>query len=228
MKSVDWVISELESMADPSYIAKMEYFGIKGGIAALGIKNAVLKPFAKEIGRNQDLANELWENKYHEAKLMAIHISEPKKITEEIVEKWTSDCYSWDLVDGIAMKVIPQKDFAFRKISEWSMREPEFEKRMAFATLVGVTIHNKKLSNEIIATFFPIIKRESWDERNFVKKAVNWSLRQIGKRNLELNELAIDVAEEIKLQGTKAARWIASDALRELRSDKIQERLYKK
>ena len=145
--------------------------------------------------------------------------------TEELAEKWTSECYSWDLVDGIGMKILPKTPFAFQKIDEWSKREPEFEKRMAFALMVGVTIHDKKLSDDRLASFFPIIERESWDERNFVKKAVNWALRQLGKKNLELNKLAIESAERIKSQNSKPARWIASDALRELQSEKIQDRL---
>ncbi len=225
MKSIDEIVSDLHGMADPSYISKMEYFGIKDAPESLGIKNAYLKPYAKEIGRNQRLANELWGKPIHECKLLAIHISEPKLFTEELAEKWTSECYSWDLVDGIGMKILPKTPFAFQKIDEWSKREPEFEKRMAFALMVGVTIHDKKLSDDRLASFFPIIERESWDERNFVKKAVNWALRQLGKKNLELNKLAIESAERIKSQNSKPARWIASDALRELQSEKIQDRL---
>lgn len=228
MKSVEQIMIDLESMADPEYIAKMEYFGIKKGTAALGIKHAVLKPYAKEIGRDQDLASELWSYPVHEAKLMAINLSEPKKFTEELADKWTRDCYSWDLVDGIGMKILHATDFVYFKIDEWSTREPEYEKRMAFAAMVGVSMHHKKTPDSRIADFFPIIERESWDDRNFVKKGVNWSLRQIGKRSLELNKQAIEVAEQIKTQDTKSARWIANDALRELQSDKIQERLIKK
>ena len=225
MKNLDQILKDLHEMADPEYISKMEYFGIKGAPKALGIKNTILKPYAKELGRDQSLANELWEQPIHECKHLAIFTAEPKKLTEEIAEKWTSDCYSWDLVDGIGMKLIPKTSYAFDKVEVWSRREPEYEKRMAYALIVGITIHDKKASDELIASFFPIIEREAWDERNFVKKAVNWALRQIGKRNLHLNALAIESAERIKSQDTKAARWIAADALRELKSDKIQERL---
>ncbi|SNT15011.1 3-methyladenine DNA glycosylase AlkD [Ekhidna lutea] len=226
MKTIEEILSDLQSLADPEYISKMEYFGIKGG-QALGIKNAVLKPYAKEIGRNQELANELWNQPMHECKHLAILLAEPKLFTEEIAEKWTRECYSWDLVDGIGMKIIPQTDFAYRKVDEWSTREPEYEKRMAFATMVGLSLKGAKQPDEKIRLFFPIIEREAWDERNFVKKAVNWALRQIGKRNSSLNKEAIQVAERIKAQGSKAARWIATDALRELKSDKAQARLHK-
>ncbi|WP_370089849.1 DNA alkylation repair protein [Ekhidna sp.] len=218
------ILADLRQMADPDYISQMEYFGIKGG-KSLGIKNAVLKPYAKELGKNQDLSNALWDQSIHECKHLAILTANPKEFSEAIAEKWTSDCYSWDLVDGIGMKIIPKKEYAYSKVEEWSRRKPEFEKRMAFATMVGLSLKGAKQTDDRIEQFFPIIEREAWDDRNFVKKAVNWALRQIGKRNLYLNRQAIKVAERIKAQDSKAARWIASDALRELRSDKIQNRL---
>ena len=212
-------------MANPDYVSRMEYFGIKGAPEALGIKNEFLKVYAKELGKDQTRAEELWNVPIHECKHLATLTCEPKKLTEAVAEKWTAECYSWDLVDGLGMKIIPLTSFAFRKVEEWSRREPEYEKRMAFALMVGIVIRLKKESDKRIAEFFPIIERESWDDRNFVKKAVNWALRQIGKKNLNLNQLAIESAERIKMQDSKAARWIASDALRELKSDKIQTRL---
>ncbi|WP_425392616.1 DNA alkylation repair protein [Ekhidna sp.] len=224
MKSVEEILDDLQRLADPKYVSQMEYFGIRGG-KALGIKNAVLKPYAKEIGKSQNLANNLWDQPIHECKHLAILLSEPKLFTEEVAEKWTSECYSWDLVDGIGMKILPRTAFAFKKIREWSRREPEFEKRMAFATMVGLALKGAKQTDEKIVQFFPIIEREACDDRNFVKKAVNWALRQIGKRNLNLNAQATEVAERIKLQDSKAAKWIAADALRELTSTRVQERL---
>lgn len=228
MKSLELILKDLNEMSDPEYISKMEYFGIKGAPKALGIKNTFLKPYAKELGRDQLLANVLWDQPIHECKHLAILLAEPKYFAEEIAEKWTSECYSWDLVDGIGMKLVPLTNFAYLKVDEWSKRLPEYEKRMAFATMVGLTIRDKKASNNKLSDFFPIIEQEAWDDRNFVKKAVNWALRQLGKRNLELNKRAIKVADRIKSQGSKAARWIAADALRELKSDKIQERLQSK
>ncbi|MEP1035140.1 DNA alkylation repair protein [Ekhidna sp.] len=229
MKTLDHILKDLNDMADPEYISTMEYFGIKGAPKTLlGIKNAFLKPYAKELGKSQELACKLWDQNLHECKLLAIHVSEPKKFTREKAEKWISECYSWDLVDGLGMRIISKTDFAYDKVKEWSSRQPEYEKRMAFAVMVGLSLASSKLSNENIERFFPIIEKESWDDRNFVKKAVNWALRQIGKRNLALNAKAIEVAEQIKLQNTKPARWIAADALRELKSDKIQSRLKSK
>ncbi|MEO9482139.1 MAG: DNA alkylation repair protein [Ekhidna sp.] len=228
MKDLDQILKDLKGMKDPAYISRMEYFGIRDAPKILGIKNAYLKPYAKEFGRNQPLANLLWEQPIHECKQLAIHIAESKNFTEELADKWTAECYSWDLVDGIAMKILPKTSYAFHKIEEWSRREAEYEKRMAFALMVGISIHCKKEPDARIAEFFPIIEREAWDDRNFVKKAVNWALRQIGKRSLQLNAQAIEVAERIRRQGSKPAKWIATDALRELKSDKIQERLRSK
>ena len=224
MKTVDQILADLAEMSNPEYVSMMEHFGIKGA-KALGIKNGVLKPYSKTIGRNQELACELWDEPIHEAKLLALWISEPKDFTEEIAEKWVAESYSWDLIDAMGMKIIPKTPYANEKVIEWSKREPEFEKRMGFATMVGITLHHKKTPDERIAEFLTIIEREAGDERNFVKKAVNWALRTIGKRSLYLNKLAIKSAKEIQKQDTKSARWIAADAIRELEGEKVQERL---
>lgn len=224
--TVEQILSDLHRMAKPEYVSKMQYFGITGG-KALGIKNAELKPFAKVIGRNHELAKELWNQPIHEAKLLAIHMSSPKTFDKQTAEKWTREAYSWDLVDGIGMKLVGKTDYAFEKIQEWSERKLEFEKRMAFAVMVGVTL-NKKISDEEVETFFPIIEREATDDRNFVKKAVSWALRQIGKRNLSLNELAIQHAQHLIGMHSKSAKWIGRDAYRELTSQAVYERLIKK
>lgn len=227
MKSVSRILADLAEMSNPEYVYTMEHFGITGA-KALGIKNSFLKPYSKTIGRNQNVACELWDEPIHEAKLLALWISEPKEFTEKIAEKWVAESYSWDLIDAMAMRIVSKTPYANEKILEWSNREPEFEKRMGFATIVGITIHHKKTLDERIAEFLSIIEREAWDERNFVKKAVNWALRTIGKRSMYLNKLAIESAKEIQKQDTKSARWIAADAIRELEGEKVQERLRKK
>lgn len=226
MKTVEEIIEDLHRMANPTYIKKMEYFGIDAG-QALGIMNGDLKPYAKTLGKSQEVAEVLWQYPIHEAKHLSILLSEPLKLSEGIAEKWVSQLYSWDVCDGLGMKVFSKTSFGMIKAVEWTTREPEFEKRAGFATMVGITL-NRKISDALIESFFPIFELEAWDERNFVKKAVNWALRQAGKRNLELNKKAIECAERIKLQNTKAARWIANDALRELKSETIQERLEKR
>lgn len=223
MKSKEEIIADLHNMSNPRYVQKMEYFGIVGA-QALGIKHAMLKPYAKTLGKDQTLAEVLWNEKIHEAKHLSVYLAQPTKISLEVVEKWISELYSWDICDGLCMKVLPKTPYAYEKIADWSTREREFEKRAGFATMVGIIL-NRKVPDKDIEAFFPLIEQQTWDERNFVKKAVNWALRQVGKRNLNLNKKAIECAQRIKSQSSKAAKWIASDALRELRSTMIQERL---
>ncbi len=226
MKNLQEIINDLKEMSNPEYTNKMSYFGIDS-TKALGIKNTVLKPYSKTIGKNQRLAEELWHVEIHEAKLLAILLMESKHVTVEFAEKVVSEIYSWDICDGLGMKIFPKTSFSLEKAMEWTERKPEFEKRVGFATMIGIIL-DKKIPDSTIEKFFPILEREAWDERNFVKKAVNWVLRQAGKRNLELNAKAIACAMKIHSQNTKSSKWIASDALRELRSDLIQERLEKK
>ncbi|MEP5610775.1 MAG: DNA alkylation repair protein [Cyclobacteriaceae bacterium] len=226
MKTSQEIIDDLRSMSNPAYTKKMSHFGIDS-TSAFGIPHSVLKPYAKTIDRNHELAVELWDFKIHEAKHLAILLMDPKKMTASFAEKLVTETYSWDLCDGLGMKIFPKTSFALEKAIKWTERSAEFEKRAGFATMIGIIL-DRKISDSTIALFFPILEREAWDDRNFVKKAVNWVLRQAGKRNLVLYPLAIQCGERIYAQGTKSARWIASDALRELRSDAIQERLRKK
>ena len=226
MKGLQQIIDDLKSMSNPEYTKKMDYFGIES-TTALGIRNSVLKPYAKTIGKNQPLAEQLWDLKIHEAKLLTISLADPKKLTEKTVEKWVSEIYSWDICDGLGMKIFSKTPFGLAKAIDWTKREPEFEKRAGFATMIGIIL-DKKVPNSTVETFFPIIEREAYDERNFVKKAVNWVLRQAGKRNLELLQKGIECADRVHWQNTRSARWIATDALRELRSETVKERLKKR
>jgi len=224
---IDQVLSELKSKANPKNAEGMARFGIcsKG---TLGISIYDLRPMAKRIGKDHKLATELWSSGIHEARLLAGFIDEPSKVTEKQMESWASDFDSWDVVDQVCSSLFDQTKFAHSKAIEWSEREEEFVKRAGFVLMAALSVHDKKASDRDFERFFPIIKRESMDERNFVKKAVNWALRQIGKRNLELNKKAIKVGEEIANIDSRSARWIASDALRELKSDKVRMRLTSK
>ncbi|MBV9240950.1 MAG: DNA alkylation repair protein [Acidobacteria bacterium] len=144
------------------------------------------------------------------------------------MENWLSDFDNWGTVDGTCCYLFCRTPFAYQKVFEWAEREPEFEKRAAFALIAYLALHDRKAENENLAAFFPLIERHAWDGRNFVKKAVNWALRQIGKRNSDLNRQAIETARRIHLQGTTSARWIASDAVRELQSPLVRSRLLRK
>jgi len=148
--------------------------------------------------------------------LLAGFIADPEKLTENQMEKWVKDIDSWDICDQVCSSLFDKTTFAKKKVFEWAKRKEEFVKRSGFALMAVFSVHDKKASNDFFEKFFPIIKRESMDERNFVRKAVNWALRQIGKRNLVLNKKAIEVAVDISKIDSKSARWIASNALSEL------------
>jgi 3-methyladenine DNA glycosylase AlkD len=152
-------------------------------------------------------------------------VDDPAEVTEEQMEAWAADFDSWDVVDGTVSGLFDKTPLAWRKVVEWSSREEEFVKRAAFAMMATLAVHDKTAPDQAFVDLLPIIEREAGDRRNFVRKAVNWALRQIGKRNLALNTEAIATAERIHATGPRPARWVASDALRELRSDAVQDRL---
>ena len=180
---------------------------------------------AKENGKDHATAMELWDSGIPEAQIVAALIAESGELTEEQMEHWVKDINSWDVCDQVCMNLFDKSPLAWKKIYDWSEREEEFVKRTAFSLIACIAWHDKTLADEKLIELFPIIKRESTDERNFVKKAVNWALRHIGKKNPNLNKAAIKLAREIKQIDSKSARWIANDAIRELESEKVQLRL---
>jgi 3-methyladenine DNA glycosylase AlkD len=216
------IVKRLESMADPKWLENSKRLGIDTK-KALGISIWDLRKIAKEIGKNQELAEALWKTDIHEARLLAGYIADSEKISESVIEQWVLDFNSWDLVDQV-MDVIALSPFGYEKAIEYSSRKEEFVKRTGFVLMAGLSVFDKKAPDEKFIQFFPIIIRESTDDRNFVKKAVNWALRNIGKRNMNLNRKAIETAVQISKIDSKTAKWIASDALRELKSEKIQAR----
>jgi 3-methyladenine DNA glycosylase AlkD len=225
------VLKKLEPLGSPENVAGMERFGIVT-TKAFGITAPVLKQFAREIKKEAKdrhaLALALWDTGIYDARVVAYLIEDPKKVTTEQMESWLRDFDNWATVDGTCGHLFCRTPFAYEKAFEWAERKPEFEKRAAFSLVAFLVVHDKKADDEKLAPFLALIERHSDDDRNFVRKAVNWALRTIGKRSLNLNRLAIDTAETIKLQDTKSARWIASDALRELTSEKVLERLRKR
>nr|WP_294795727.1 DNA alkylation repair protein [uncultured Mucilaginibacter sp.] len=211
------VIDMLLEVASPVYREGMLRFGIANN-KALGVKLPELRKLAKEIKRDHQLAQQLWDTDIHEAQLLATMIDDPKQVTEAQIDKWVLDFETWDICDQACGNLFDSTPFAIKKALEFSAREEEFVKRAGFVLMAELAVHDKKADDIVFIKFFPVIEREAWDERNFVKKAVNWALRQIGKRNNTLKPLAIATAERILQQNTKAAKWIAADALRELRN----------
>ena len=220
------IIKKLESLKNPKNVEGMTRFGITPKSKILGISIYDLRRLKKEIGTDHSLAQKLWASGIHEARILASFIDDPKKITEKQLDKWVKDFDSWDIVDQIS-ELIARTPFVVQKIHEWSNCEEEFVKRAAFSLIAELAWWDKKMTDKDFEHFFPLIKKASTDERNYVRKAVNWSLRNIGKRNKELNKRAIGVAREIEKIDNRAARFIAKDALRELTSEKIQSRLSK-
>ena len=187
---------------------------------------ADLRTLAREIGRDHTLAGELWDTGIHEARILASIVDDPKAVTEEQMEKWVADFDSWDVCDQCCGNLFDKTPFAAGKVVEWSGREAEFEKRAGFSLMAYTTTHNKKAPDADFLPYLEIIKREATDERNYVKKAVNWALRQVGKRNARLNQAAIETAKEIATISSRSARWVAADALRELTGEAVQKKLH--
>jgi 3-methyladenine DNA glycosylase AlkD len=222
--STEKILATLGSLSNPEAVKSMARFGIKAD-KAFGISVPELRKVAKDIGKDHHLAQELWETGLHEARELATMIADPKQVTEELMAQWVEEIDSWDVCDHCCGNLWDKTPFAYPKAREWSRRKEEFVKRAAFSLMAGLAVHDKAASDDAFIKFLPIIKRESVDERNFVKKAVNWALRQIGKRNRNLNRHAIETAQEIQKLDSKSAKWIAADALRELTNDKVQSRI---
>jgi len=220
------IIKKLNSEANPKNVEGMARFGINTK-NTLGISVYVLRDLAKKIKRNHKLAQQLWNSGIHEARMLACFIDEIAKVTEKQMEKWVKDFDSWDICDQVCGNLFDRTDFAWKKALEWTKRKEEFVKRAGFVLVATLSVHDKKAKDKDFEKFLPLIKKHSLDERNFVKKAVNWALRQIGKRNLNLNKKAIKLAREIQKIDSKSAKWIANDAIRELISDPVQKRLKK-
>jgi 3-methyladenine DNA glycosylase AlkD len=218
------VLAELKSMGDPQATAGMARYGINVD-RALGISIPALQALAKNIGQNHKLAEALWSCGLHEARILACMIDEPQQVSENQLERWVQDFNSWDVCDQCCNRLFSKTKFAYTKALAWSRRPEEFVKRAGFVLMAVLAVHAKRAPDKQFDSFFKRIKQEATDERNFVKKAVNWALRQIGKRNLLLNKKAIALAKDIQNLESKAARWIAKDALRELTSEKVQKRL---
>lgn len=220
------VLNELKSRYNPKAVEGMARFGICPN-DAYGISMPELRNLAKKIGKDHhSLAKGLWSSGIHEARILASIIDDPSLVTEAQMERWVLDFKSWDVCDQCCMNLFSRTEFAYKKAIAWSSRREEFVKRAGFALMACLAVHDKrKAADRRLEKFLPIIKRESGDERNYVRKAVNWALRQVGKRNQDLNGKAVMTAGEIMRLDSRSAKWIASDALRELLSDAVAKKL---
>lgn len=217
MNNLQSILKKLKSHANPKNAAGMARFGIKAK-NTLGISIPILRKLAKEIGKDHKLAQQLWTSGVHEARILAGFIDEPAQVTSRQMEDWVRDFDSWDVCDQVCASLFNRTMYAWQKAVAWSKKKEEFVKRAGFALMAVLAVHDKEAADRKFIQLFQHIKNGSTDERNFVRKAVNWALRQIGKRNKVLRAAAIKTAKEIHQINSKTAKWIAADALRELSS----------
>lgn len=224
MKEIQEIINTFEDLADPEQIEGMARFGINPK-NTYAIRMPVLKKIAKNYKNNHELAIELWKIDTRETRILASLVDVPNEVTSKQMDEWADDFDYWEICDQCCINLFRKTPFVDEKISKWSESEKEFTKRAAFALIATLSVHDKKSPDEYFIQFLDLIKREAIDERNLVKKAVNWALRQIGKKNLNLNKIALEMAYEIDNLDSKSAHWIAKDAIRELTNPKTLERI---
>lgn len=221
---IEAILAELRGRAVPSNLEGMRRYGIRTE-RALGVSIPSLRELAKQVGKNHTVALELWKTGIHEARILASMVDEPSKVTEPQMDRWVREFDSWDLCDGCCGNLFDRTPLLYQKAAKWSRNRSEFVKRAGFALMAALAVHDKKAPDGKFIAFFPLIESGASDERNLVRKAVNWALRQIGKRNEYLNVRAVRVAKEIGKMDGRAARWVSADALRELTSPAVQKRL---
>ena len=211
------ILKKLRSLSNPKNIEGMARFGISSK-NTLGVPIPVLRKIATQAGKDHALAQKLWASGIHEARILAGMVADPGKITPKEMDKWAKDFDSWAVCDQVCSNLFCYTPVAHKKTHEWSRKKEEYYKRAGFALMASLAVHDKKAKDRAFLVYLPVIKRESTDERNYVRKAVNWALRQIGKRNPRLRKAALKTAKEIYNIDSKAARWIATDATRELKN----------
>lgn len=216
------VINQLYALQNKEKITfKAKKYGIKAN-NSLGIYHKDLQIIAKTINKNNRLAIELFNSNIYEGRLLCSKIFDPKDLTEPLMEAWVTTFENWEICDSFCMALFAKSKFALQKILEWTAREPEFEKRAGFAIMAAYCMADKKSGNDLFAQFFPIIIREAHDDRLYVKKAVNWALRNIGKRNKDLHQMALQTAQNLLKHESRSAQWIAKNAISELKKPNLR------
>ena len=218
------IIKKIKFLSNPRAIKGMSKYGITPE-KTYGVSIPNLRKLAKEIGKNHKLAEQLWSENIRETRILASMIEDLEMVTEGQMENWVREFDYWEICDQCCMNLFERTEFAYEKAMEWSVKEAEFIKRSGFVLMARLAVSDKKAEDGKFIQFFPDIKRAATDNRNYVRKAVSWALRQIGKRNLNLNSKAIKIAKDIQKMDSRSAKWIASDVLRELTSEAVRKRL---
>jgi 3-methyladenine DNA glycosylase AlkD len=218
------VIRELKALANPANVAGMARYGINSR-NTLGVPIPALRRMARRIGRDHETALRLWDSEIHDARILAGFVADPGQATPALLEKWAADFDSWDVCDQVCSGFFDRTPMARTQALQWSRRREEFVKRAGFVLMAALAVHDKQAEDAVFERFLPAIRREAGDDRNFVKKAVNWALRQIGKRNARLHGQALALARELAGSTSRSARWTGCDAVRELESEAVRRRL---
>ena len=218
------VLDEMWRVASEDHRAGMVRFGIPTE-RAMGIPVPLLRKMARAYRNEHELAIELWNSGWHEARILAPMVADPKQTTSELVDRWTEEFDAWDICDLCCQNLFRLTSFAYDKVYEYALREEEFVRRTAFALMATLAVGDKAAEDERFLPFFGLIERTSGDSRNFVRKAVNWALRQIGKRNQRLHREALEVSRRLVSMSDKTAVWIGKNALRELSDPKVMARI---
>jgi 3-methyladenine DNA glycosylase AlkD len=224
---VESILAELRTLGSEKNRAGMARFGINTA-RAFGVSITALKPLARRFRRRHDLAAALWASGRHEARILAALIDDPQRVTRKQMDAWAADFDSWDLCDQTCMKLFAKTPFVAMQAAKWSSDKREFVRRAAFATIAGYAVSAKAAPDSDFLQFLDLIERYATDERNYVRKAVNWALRQIGKRSAALHRPALALARKLAASDDRTARWIGRDAVRELTDPKQLARLNEK
>jgi 3-methyladenine DNA glycosylase AlkD len=222
--SAEAVLQQLKALKNDANIAGMARFGINPR-NTLGISVVTLRKLARDIQKDHEVAAALWKSEIHEARILASLVEIPASVTPAQMDAWAADFDSWDICDQCCSNLFVRTPYAHQKAIEWCRDEREFVRRAGFSTIAALAFKDKRAADRDFEPFLECIRSAAEDPRNFVKKAVNWALRQIGKRNINLNRKAIETATQLQQSKSSAARWIAADAIRELTGPAVQARL---
>jgi len=217
-------VAELKKRASKKTKDGMARYAIPSD-KAFGVPVGVIRSIGKSLGKSHELALALWKTGHYEARMLATFVDEPARVTPEQMERWCRDFDNWAICDTACFSLFDRTPHAFEKIPVWAKSKDEFVKRAAFALLASLTVHDKAAKDAAFVRLLPLVEKAALDERNFVKKSVNWALRSLGKRSPELNRRSVELAERLAARAEPAARWVGKDALRELKSASVARRL---
>jgi 3-methyladenine DNA glycosylase AlkD len=215
LSALSEILAEMRTLGNPAAREGMARFGVRAE-NVIGLRVPQIRLIARRTNRSQQLADQLWDTGIHDARILASLVADPAVISPETMDKWAQEADSWDICDACCGNLFDRTPNAWKKIRQWARDEREFVRRAAFATLAVIAVHDKKAPDSLFLSALPLIEKYAFDDRNFARKGINWALRNIGKRNPVLRKAAIACAERVRDQNSKAARWIGTDALREL------------